>query len=60
MKIGIIADDLTGANATGVGLAKAGFISATHCFWWERCLQIVVLLPLVSIRIVDMSHSIAK
>lgn len=32
MKIGIIADDLTGANATGVGLAKAGFISTTIVF----------------------------
>ena len=32
MKIGIIADDLTGANATGVGLAKAGFKSATIVF----------------------------
>ncbi len=29
MKIGIIADDLTGANATGVRLAKEGFKSAT-------------------------------
>lgn len=29
MKIGIIADDLTGANATGVRLAKNGFKSAT-------------------------------
>lgn len=32
MKIGIIADDLTGANATGVRLAKAGFTSATIVF----------------------------
>ncbi|MHA6261198.1 four-carbon acid sugar kinase family protein [Sporosarcina sp. CAU 1771] len=32
MKIGIIADDLTGANATGVRLAKAGFKSATIVF----------------------------
>ena len=32
MKIGIIADDLTGANATGVRLAKAGFVSATIVF----------------------------
>ncbi|WP_017380460.1 four-carbon acid sugar kinase family protein [Paenisporosarcina sp. TG-14] len=32
MKIGIIADDLTGANATGVRLAKSGFISATVVF----------------------------
>lgn len=29
MKIGIIADDLTGANATGVRLSKQGFSSAT-------------------------------
>ncbi|MFY4776572.1 four-carbon acid sugar kinase family protein [Metabacillus sp. RGM 3146] len=29
MRIGIIADDLTGANATGVGLAKQGFSTAT-------------------------------
>ena len=32
MKFGIIADDLTGANATGVSLAKAGFVSATIVF----------------------------
>lgn len=32
MKIGIIADDLTGANATGVRLAKNGFSSATVVF----------------------------
>ncbi|MCM3709155.1 four-carbon acid sugar kinase family protein [Sporosarcina luteola] len=32
MKIGIIADDLTGANATGVRLAEAGFQSATIVF----------------------------
>ncbi|ARF14664.1 MULTISPECIES: four-carbon acid sugar kinase family protein [Sporosarcina] len=32
MKIGIIADDLTGANATGVRLAKVGFKSATIIF----------------------------
>ncbi|RJS61938.1 four-carbon acid sugar kinase family protein [Bacillus sp. PK3_68] len=32
MKIGIIADDLTGANATGVRLAKAGFVSAAVVF----------------------------
>lgn len=32
MKVGIIADDLTGANATGVRLAKAGFESATIVF----------------------------
>lgn len=35
MKIGIIADDLTGANATGVRLAKAGFTSATIVFGGE-------------------------
>jgi len=29
MKIGIVADDLTGANATGVRLTKEGFTSAT-------------------------------
>ncbi|WP_042221957.1 four-carbon acid sugar kinase family protein [Oceanobacillus manasiensis] len=29
MKVGIIADDLTGANATGVRLSKVGFTSAT-------------------------------
>ncbi|GGJ91344.1 hypothetical protein GCM10007063_12480 [Lentibacillus kapialis] len=29
MKIGVIADDLTGANATGVRLSKQGFSSAT-------------------------------
>src|SRR5699024_7858339 len=29
MKIGIVADDLTGANATGVLLNKQGFTSAT-------------------------------
>jgi len=29
MKIGVIADDLTGANATGVRLAKQGFKTAT-------------------------------
>jgi uncharacterized protein YgbK (DUF1537 family) len=29
MKVGVIADDLTGANATGVGLAKQGFSTAT-------------------------------
>lgn len=32
VKIGIIADDLTGANATGVLLAKVGFRSATIVF----------------------------
>lgn len=32
MKIGVIADDLTGANATGVRLAKNGFTSATVVF----------------------------
>ncbi|MDW0111153.1 four-carbon acid sugar kinase family protein [Sporosarcina aquimarina] len=32
MKIGIIADDLTGANATGVNLVKKGFRSATIVF----------------------------
>lgn len=35
MKIGIIADDLTGANATGVLLAKNGFTSATVVFGGE-------------------------
>lgn len=29
MRVGIIADDLTGANATGVGLAKQGLFSTT-------------------------------
>src|SRR5690625_3266214 len=29
MKIGIIADDLTGANATGVRLSQQGFSAAT-------------------------------
>lgn len=29
MKVGVIADDLTGANATGVRIAKQGFLSAT-------------------------------
>ncbi|HZG59332.1 MAG TPA: four-carbon acid sugar kinase family protein [Anoxybacillus sp.] len=29
MKVGVIADDLTGANATGVRLAKQGFTTAT-------------------------------
>lgn len=32
MKIGVIADDLTGANATGVRLLKNGFSSATVVF----------------------------
>jgi uncharacterized protein YgbK (DUF1537 family) len=32
MKIGIIADDITGANATGVLLSKVGFVSATVVF----------------------------
>ncbi|TQR07793.1 four-carbon acid sugar kinase family protein [Psychrobacillus soli] len=32
MKIGVIADDLTGANATGVRLLKNGFTSATVVF----------------------------
>ncbi|HLR60666.1 MAG TPA: four-carbon acid sugar kinase family protein [Pseudogracilibacillus sp.] len=32
MKIGVIADDLTGANATGVRLNKQGFTSATIVF----------------------------
>ncbi|WP_033542533.1 four-carbon acid sugar kinase family protein [Planococcus sp. CAU13] len=32
MKVGIIADDLTGANATGIRLAKKGFIAATVVF----------------------------
>lgn len=35
MKIGIIADDLTGANLTGASLAKAGFASATIVFGGE-------------------------
>lgn len=30
MKVGIIADDLTGANATGVRLSKNGFHPATY------------------------------
>lgn len=29
MRVGVIADDLTGANATGVRLAKQGFKTAT-------------------------------
>ncbi|MEC5423096.1 four-carbon acid sugar kinase family protein [Virgibacillus sp. C22-A2] len=32
MKVGVIADDLTGANATGVRLSKQGFNSATVLF----------------------------
>lgn len=32
MKVGVIADDLTGANATGVRLSKQGFTSATVVF----------------------------
>jgi len=32
MKIGVVADDLTGANATGVRLNKQGFTSATVVF----------------------------
>ena len=32
MKIGIISDDITGANATGVLLSKVGFVSATVVF----------------------------
>ncbi|MFD2045307.1 four-carbon acid sugar kinase family protein [Ornithinibacillus salinisoli] len=32
MKVGVIADDLTGANATGVRLSKQGFSSATVVF----------------------------
>ncbi|SFQ08873.1 Uncharacterized conserved protein YgbK, DUF1537 family [Psychrobacillus psychrotolerans] len=35
MKVGIIADDLTGANATGVLLSKNGFNSATAVFGGE-------------------------
>lgn len=35
MKIGVIADDLTGANATGVLLIKNGFTSATVVFGGE-------------------------
>lgn len=33
MKIGIIADDLTGANATGVKLSKVGFEAATMVYY---------------------------
>lgn len=33
MKIGIIADDLTGANATGVKLSKIGFQAATMVYY---------------------------
>lgn len=33
MKIGIIADDLTGANATGVKLSKIGFDAATMVYY---------------------------
>ncbi|WP_047982088.1 four-carbon acid sugar kinase family protein [Ornithinibacillus contaminans] len=32
MKVGVVADDLTGANATGVRLSKQGFTSATVVF----------------------------
>ncbi|WP_010097737.1 four-carbon acid sugar kinase family protein [Ornithinibacillus scapharcae] len=32
MKVGVFADDLTGANATGVRLSKQGFTSATVVF----------------------------
>ncbi|SHG26389.1 four-carbon acid sugar kinase family protein [Ornithinibacillus halophilus] len=32
MKIGVVADDLTGANATGVRLSKQGFTAATIVF----------------------------
>src|SRR5690625_3002089 len=32
MKLGVVADDLTGANATGVRLNKQGFTSATVVF----------------------------
>ncbi|WP_047983915.1 four-carbon acid sugar kinase family protein [Ornithinibacillus californiensis] len=32
MKVGVVADDLTGANATGVRLTKQGFTSATVVF----------------------------
>ncbi len=35
VKVGIIADDLTGANATGVRLANSGFKSATVVFGGE-------------------------
>lgn len=35
MKIGVIADDLTGANATGVLLAEVGFTSVTIVFGGE-------------------------
>ncbi|GGE53198.1 hypothetical protein GCM10011391_35100 [Pullulanibacillus camelliae] len=33
MKIGVIADDLTGANATGVRLSKQGFQAATMVYY---------------------------
>ncbi len=33
MKVGVIADDLTGANATGVRLTKQGFIAATMVYY---------------------------
>lgn len=32
MKVGVVADDLTGANATGVRLSKEGFTAATVVF----------------------------
>ncbi|MBS3679124.1 four-carbon acid sugar kinase family protein [Ornithinibacillus massiliensis] len=32
MKVGVVADDLTGANATGVKLSKQGFTAATVVF----------------------------
>lgn len=57
MKVGIIADDLTGANATGVLLSKNGFNSATAVFG-ERCQKRVVLLPLVLTQIVDIVHQV--
>jgi uncharacterized protein YgbK (DUF1537 family) len=33
MKVGVIADDLTGANATGVKLVKQGFTAATMVYY---------------------------
>lgn len=33
MKVGIIADDLTGANATGVRMSKTGFHPATYFYY---------------------------
>ena len=36
MKAGIIADDLTGANATGVRLSKQGFRTASTVFGLDQ------------------------